>query len=218
MPSNRLRTRPTTDRTAGTGVAEPATERAVDERRVDGAATMNRAWIAVGLLVAVVVASGIGAVVSTDLADVEAGAENDSTAGRDAGVERGSEADGDVSEFPEADGSEPFAFRIEGIENCGETCREVTATVENTRSESAEEVTVRTRIFAGENSTDEQIWENTETVGTLAAGETDSSTERVDLSLTEAYAIERSDGWITIETTVESAEETVTIRETRQVA
>ena len=183
---------------------------------------MNRAVVLAGLLVAVVVVGGVGAVGDIDLGPVgtEPVSDDDSAAGSDTESEDGSDSGSDIREFPAADADgadEPFAFRIEEIENCGDTCREVTAAVENTQTESAEEVTVETRIFAGENSTEELIWETTEDVGTLAAGETDTSTERVDLSLSEAYAIEQNDGWITIETTIESAEETVTVRETRQV-
>jgi len=184
---------------------------------------MNRAQIVAGLLVAVVVAGGLGAVVATDFdaVDVEPVSENETTSGNASDGESESASGTDVGEFPTRESEradEPFAFRVEEIENCGETCREVTATVENTQSESASGVTVATTIYAGENSTEERVWENTEEIGTLAAGETDTSTERVDLSLMEAYAIEGNDGWITIETTVESDEKTVTLRETRQVA
>jgi len=177
---------------------------------------MNRAQIVGGLLVVVIVVGGLGAVADTDLspADTEPVSENDSAAGND------SESGSDIEEFPTTDDQgvdSPFAFRIEEIEDCGETCREVTAAVENTQTESAEGVTVHTRIFAGENSTDELLWETTEEVGTLAADETYTTTERVDLSLTEAYAVEQADGWITIETTIDADDERITLRESRQV-
>lgn len=195
---------------------------ATTEPRVDGAAAMNRARIGVGLLVAVIVIGGLGVVADTGFgpAAVEPEPEPDSTAGGGSTADSGSEIDSDSGEFPatEADGDdEPFAFSIEEIETCGETCREVTAAVENTQTESTEEVTVETRIFAGENSTEELVWETTEEVGTLAAGESYTSTERVDLSLGEAYAIEQADGWITIQTTIDADDERVTLSESRQV-
>lgn len=112
----------------------------------------------------------------------------------------------------------PLAFSVGEIDDCGETCRDVTATVENTQDEPAESVTITTSIFAGENSTEEVVWEGTEDVGTLAAGESHTSTKRVSLSLGEAYAIDGEDGWITIVTTIDAEDETVTVRESRQVA
>ena len=182
---------------------------------------MNRAQFVGGLLVVVVVASGLGVVADTGLvpADIEPVSEDDRATENGSSAESGSEADSDIREFPASDegADEPFAFSIEEIEDCGGTCREVTAAIENTQNESADGVTVRTEIFVGENSTEEQVWENTETVGTLAADDTYTSTERVDLSLEEAYAIEQDDGWITIETTIDSDDERVTLRESRQV-
>ncbi len=57
-----------------------------------------------------------------------------------------------------------------------------------------------------------------ESVGTLGAGESYTAVERVDLSLSDALAIERNDGWITVETTVRSDAEAMTTVERREVA
>lgn len=114
----------------------------------------------------------------------------------------------------------PFAFEIERIETCGETCRDVTASLTNQQDEPAEDVTVFTRIYAGEDNTAEEdlVWSGKEEVGTLQAGETHTATKRVELSLNEGLAVENHGGWVTIVTTVQTADRTVTYRESRQVA
>ena len=116
--------------------------------------------------------------------------------------------------------SEPFSFGVDEVEPCGRTCRDVTATLYNERAEPASDVTAHIRIYAGEDATDpdDVVWEETIDVGTLDANASTTTTERIDLSLRGALAVERRDGWITIRTTVESAEATATFRESRQVA
>jgi hypothetical protein len=170
---------------------------------------MSRAYLVGALLVAVVAAS-LGAAVYTGV-----------------GPAPGGESGDDIEEFPTGteyngttDETPPFEFTVDSIETCGQTCRDVTATVDNTQNKSANEVTVYTRMFAGENTTetDDLVWEGTEDVGTLAAGDSYTSTERVDLSLQDAAKVDGNDGWITIVTTVESDDETITVRESRQVA
>lgn len=162
-----------------------------------------------GLLLAVVVVS-LGAAVFIGVGPAPGGtpdAEPDSD-----GVS--TDAESDATDEPAA-----FAFAVEEIDDCGQTCRDVTATVDNTQDEPASDVTVQTRIFAGENNTEtgDLVWENTETIGTLDADSSHTSTQRVELSLQEAAKIEGNDGWITIVTTIESDEETTTVRESRQV-
>lgn len=113
----------------------------------------------------------------------------------------------------------PFSFTIERIEACGRTCRDVTAGLQNTRDVAATDVTVSTRIYAGQDATDEDlVWAGTESVGTLEAGGTHTTTRRVELSLQEGLTIEAHGGWITIVTTVRSDERTVTFRDRRRVA
>lgn len=149
------------------------------------------------------------------------------------------EADADAEEFPTAtptpeptdDGSsgdeatstatpttQPFAVVIEQVEECGETCRDVTVSLTNRQSDAASDVTVYTRVFAG-NSTDDGdvVWRGTEAVGSLGAGETHTTTKRVELSYSEALAVERADGWVTVQTTIETADRTVTFSERRNV-
>lgn len=116
--------------------------------------------------------------------------------------------------------SPPFAFVVETIEPCGLTCRDVTVTLTNNRSEPATGVTVFTRLFAGENNTDDAdlVWEGMEEVGSLTAGESYTTTKRVELSFQEAHTIDQRGGWVTILTTVQSDEHTVTYLDSEQVS
>lgn len=170
---------------------------------------MSRAYI-IGALLVTVVAASLGAAVYTGVGPAPGGESGDEIQE----FPTGTEYNGTESETP------AFAFTIESIDSCGQTCRDVTATVDNTQTESAGEVTIYTRIFAGENTTTSEdiVWEGTEDVGTLTAGDSYSSTRRVDLSLQDAAKVDGNDGWITIVTTVESDEETITVRESRQVS
>lgn len=112
-----------------------------------------------------------------------------------------------------------FSFSIDNIDKCGQTCRDVTATLSNEQDTAASNVTVYTSIYAG-NSTDssDRVWSGTEDVGNMEAGGTHTSTNRIELSFAEANQIQNNDGWITVVTTVESAEQTVTFKDRRQVA
>lgn len=114
----------------------------------------------------------------------------------------------------------PFSFQVESIEECGRTCRDVTVSLTNNQDEPASDVTVFTRIYAGKNTTtaEDLVWEGKEEVGNLAAGGTHTTTKRVELSLQEALKIENNDGWVTVVTTVRTAERTVTFKSVEQVA
>ncbi|KAB1193811.1 hypothetical protein GJR96_10335 [Haloferax sp. MBLA0076] len=113
---------------------------------------------------------------------------------------------------------DPFAFTIVRIEECGQTCRDVTSTLTNQQETGATGVTVYSRIFAG-NSTasDDEIWRGSESVGDLDAGESYTTTRRVELSFSEAFAVQQADGWITIQTTIQTDQQTVTYTERRDV-
>lgn len=113
----------------------------------------------------------------------------------------------------------PFSFTIDNVEECGTTCRDVTATLNNNQEETATSVTVYTRVFAGQDNNDpaDLVWEGKEEVGTLGPGEAHTNIRRVELSLQEAQKIQRNDGWITIVTIVQTDERTVTFRDSEQV-
>jgi len=111
----------------------------------------------------------------------------------------------------------PFAFTVDAIEECSRTCRDVTSTLTNQQNTTAADVTVYTRIYAGNSTDGDVVWEGSEDVGTLEADGSYTTTRRVDLSYGDAYAIEQEDGWITVETAVETADRTVTLTEQRDV-
>ena len=62
------------------------------------------------------------------------------------------------------------------------------------------------------------IWRGTEDVGALGAGESYTTTRQVDLSFADALAVQNAGGWITVQTSVETADRTVTVTDERQVA
>ncbi|KTG27610.1 hypothetical protein [Haloferax profundi] len=142
------------------------------------------------------------------------------------GSTEGSETDGGTSggdatatsTATTAEPADPFAFTIVRIEECGQTCRDVTSTLTNRQDTGATGVTVYSRIFAG-NSTasDDEIWRGSESVGDLGAGESYTTTRRVELSFSEAFAVQQSDGWITIQTTIQTDQQTLTYTERRDV-
>lgn len=114
----------------------------------------------------------------------------------------------------------PFSFTVESIEECGRTCRDVTASLTNNQDERASNVVVFTKIYAGQDNTDDEdlVWTGKEEVGTLEAGATHTTTQRVELSLSEGLKIENHDGWVTVVTTVKTDERTVTFKHSEQVA
>lgn len=177
---------------------------------------MNRKYVLGGVLVALVVVLGLGAALYIG-----------------AGPAPGGDSGEEIEEFPtdedpDNDGSgatapdqvDPFSFTIANIEECGQTCRDVTATLDNNQNETATNVTVYIRIFAGEDNTETEdiVWEGIENAGTMEAGGTHTTTERVELSLQGGRKIEQEDGWITILTTVESDDTTVTFQDSEPVA
>lgn len=111
----------------------------------------------------------------------------------------------------------PFVFSIDTIEECDQTCRDVTSTLTNTQDTTAENVTVYTRIFVGQGTDGDVVWRGSEPVGTLPAGDSYVTTRQVELSFSDALAV-RDNGWITIQTTVETEDRTVTFTDERQVA
>jgi len=111
-----------------------------------------------------------------------------------------------------------FAFVIDGTEACGRTCRDVTTTLRNDGDARATGVVVHTRVFVGNGTDGDVAWSGSERVGDLAAGGSHTATRRVELSYGDGLAVQAADGWITIQTTVESDGRTVTFTERRQVA
>ncbi|MBB6645587.1 hypothetical protein [Halobellus ruber] len=171
----------------------------------------------------VVLGAGAGVVVAGDMlpggngaADAESfptatpGGEGTATVGSDGPAT--TTADGASTATP------PFGFTIDKIEKCGQTCRDVTSTLTNQQDATAENGTVHTRIFAGRGTDGDEIWRGNEDVGTLPAGDSYTTTRQVELSYAEALKISNNDGWITVQTTVETENRTVTFTDERKVA
>ena len=177
---------------------------------------MNRTYLIGGIAVVLVVAVGLGAALYTGAGPAPGGDSGDEIED----FPTADDADTEDSDTTSPDETDPFSFGIDEIEECGDTCRDVTATLDNNQNETATNVTVYIRIFAGQDNTDTEdiVWEGTEDAGTMAAGEDHTTTERVELSLQDARKIDQENGWITILTTVESDDTTVTFQDSEQVA
>jgi hypothetical protein len=178
------------------------------------------------LIVAAVVVIGVGAgavVVAGDLlpgGTSEAESEPFPTA-TPAGEETatgGSDGTATTTASGTSTATPPFGFTIDTIEQCGRTCRDVTSTLTNQQDTTAENVTLHTRIFAGQGTDGDVIWRGNEDVGTLGPGESYTETRRVELSYADALKVDNNDGWITVQTTVVTADQTVTFTDERQVA
>lgn len=124
----------------------------------------------------------------------------------------------DTSTNGETGSSEPFTLTINRIEECGQTCRDVTSTVTNQQETDASGVTVYSRIFVGNSTdTDDVVWQGNEEIGDLPGGESYQTTRRVKLSYSEAFAVQQADGWITIQTTIQTDQQTLTYTQRRDV-
>lgn len=185
---------------------------------------MQRRTIVVGAVAALLVVAGVaaafgGGFLGTSDAPSDESSEVSSFPTETATPSGGSASDGgsDANSTPEP--APAFAFAVERIERCGQTCRDVTSSVTNDGTEAATGVTVYSRIFVGNSTAEEDLaWQGKEPVGSLDAGETHTATKRVELSYSEALAVKSAGGWVTVQTTVQSDEKTVTFTERRKVA
>ncbi|WP_058367313.1 hypothetical protein [Haloparvum sedimenti] len=107
-----------------------------------------------------------------------------------------------------------FQFTIDEIEECGNTCRDVTATIVNDGGETAEGIVVHTTMYAD----DDVVWEGTEEIGELPANESYTSTREVDVGYGGGAKIQENDGYVTIETVIEFDDGQEVFTERRQVA
>jgi len=111
-----------------------------------------------------------------------------------------------------------FTVVADNTEKCGRTCRDVTSTVTNRHNATAENVSVATQIYAGKRATANRSGGGRPTSAPLEEGKSHTATKRIQLSFGDAIAVKGASGWVTIETTVESDGETVTLTERRDVA
>lgn len=193
---------------------------------------MSTKVIAAGIVVIVVLLGGLAGAVLTGVGPApggdsggevtdfptatpgSGGGSGDSTSG--GGSDGGS--GGGSADTATATAIADFDFVIDRIEECGDTCRDVTSTITNQQDTDATGVTVYSRVFAGnQTNSDDRVWSGKEEVGTLPAGESYTATKRVELSLSEAYSVRQADGWITIQTTIQTDDQTITFVSRRNV-
>lgn len=182
---------------------------------------MNRNHVIGAVLVGLVLVLGVGAAVYTGVGPAPGGADSGDQLTDFPTASPSADGAGDTgADSTTATETPPFSFTIDGVEECGQTCRDVTASLHNQQETTATGTTVFTRIYAGQDNSDsaDLVWEGKEEVGTLEAGGSHTSTERVELSLQDAQKINQQDGWITMVTTVQTDERTVTFRDSEQVA
>lgn len=183
--------------------------------------TLLIALVLVGVVAAAAAGVGPAALAADDAGtdgptatDTDAGAtDDDGTDGDD------DTADGDLTAETnetagDSDGDPAFDGTVDRIEDCGTTCRDVTATLSNVGDATATSVAVEFRLSVD----GDRIRANEESVGTLAAGESYTTAQRIELGYGDALAIERNDGWVTIETVIRFDGGTVVTAEERQVA
>lgn len=152
----------------------------------------------------------------SDSPSAEDGSGGDMDATDDTGTtdDTGATDDAKSTATATSSGGEPFEFRVGEIDDCGRTCRDVTAALENVGEQRAENVVVEIEISTG----GDVIWADTVEVGTLDPGETFRTTERVEIGYGDALAVESNDGWIEIETVVRYDGGSQTFTDERQVA
>ena len=189
-------------------------------RRLFAVAAVSFLIAAAGLAVLAGVVSLPGAATESELPAGDAGTPTDdpATSGDDPAASGGADDSSTPNEELTDTSGEPFSFAVEQVEQCGQTCRDVTTSLVNQQSSEATNVAVETRIYAGNETSGDPVWTGEEDVGTLPAGELETTTKRVDLSLSDALAVEQNGGWITIETTVRPDDKSMRIVERRDVA
>lgn len=156
-------------------------------------------------------ATGTGTATATPVAPA-----TDPTPGGDAGVDADADVEADAdSRTPRPP---PFAFEIVRIDACGSACRDVTIGLTNTRETRATNVTVTTRLFAGNETTERAlIWDGRAAIGTLGPGETVTDTRRIRLGFGDVLAVQAAGGRVTTVTTVRSDDGTTTFERTERI-
>lgn len=186
----------------------------------------------VALALAGLLLLGAGGMLAFDVGSFGGGGDASSTATpvepTDAGESSGDAGAGDSSDDAEADGSSgddesddsapertvrPFTIDTKQIEQCGNTCRDVTVSLTNNGDHTREGITVTTRMYAA----DDRIWRGEKSVGTLGSDESTTRTARVKIGFVDAAKVKQNGGTVTIETVVRWQGGSETFREQRQV-
>ena len=168
--------------------------------------------VIVGVVTGYAYVEGIGPLEEDPAAGLEEPPETENVYAIDGGGDGGNVGGGDsanVDTGTQSEDTPPFEFEVSSIDDCGRTCREVDAVLHNRMDESARDIVVYTWIYAG-NTTDRDdvVWADNRGIDVLEEGGTRRSTDRVNLSVQQAENVRENDGWITVEATVESRNET----------
>lgn len=165
---------------------------------------------------------GAGGMLAFDVGSLAGGSDAPSTATPAEPNDDGGSADdggGDGSADDGSDGSSaertvrPFTIDTKRIEECGNTCRDVTVSLTNNGNHSREGITVTTKMYAD----DDKIWMGKKSIGTLGSDESTTRTARVKIGFVDAAKVKQNDGTVTIKTVVRWESGSETFRETRQV-
>lgn len=182
---------------------------------------MDRDLTAVGIALILVVAFGIAAAVGPlGVLDADGGDGAVETPDSPAGAtpESGDDGGDGVAGGAGTPTSPPLALEVDSIEPCGDTCRDVTATLANEQDRRATGVTVETTIYAGDDTSGDVVWEGSREVGTLEAGESETDTTRIELGWLDAAAVQAAGGEVTIETVVDTDRRSLRFVERRDVS
>ncbi|WP_224270157.1 hypothetical protein [Haloprofundus salinisoli] len=183
---------------------------------------MFRTTFAVIGVLSLVVVAGVGGALALGFTPADlvgdttdkVGGDTSSNVQTDGGSDDTSEASGGSDKAVQDAYDQPLRFSVGEIEECGTTCRDVTAQVKNTGNESVDDIDVAVRISAD----DDEVWDGSVEVGSVGAAETQQQTIRVELGYMDAYKIKQNDGHITVKATVTTAEGTFEFTERRKVA
>jgi hypothetical protein len=105
-----------------------------------------------------------------------------------------------------------LGFEIRNSSECGNACRDVTYAVVDTGGDGAGDVSAEIEITAD----GEPVWNGTESVGAVPAGGETVRTVRVEVGLSEAYAVSENDDRVTVTTVLAAGDRATTIEQERQ--
>lgn len=118
----------------------------------------------------------------------------------------GPTSDGDTNNRNATTRLEPFNLRQQNVTKCGMTCRVVTVTLTNMGNNMAKNISVESRIFAG----DSHIETRQTTIRRLRPNETVVRTIRIDAGLQDVIRIKQNGGRITVQSTIKSDDHNMT--------
>jgi hypothetical protein len=105
-----------------------------------------------------------------------------------------------------------LGFEIRNSSECGNACRDVTYAVVDSGGDGAGDVSAEIEITAD----GEPVWNGTESVGAVPAGGETVRTVRVEVGLSEAYAVSENDDRVTVTTVLAAGDRATTIEQERQ--